>query len=51
VDKKTKRELIKGTLDTIKKDIPFVRDRMYVALTHPERYNLFDKFKEDIDKF
>ncbi len=51
VDKKTKRELIKGTLDKIKKDIPFVRDRMYVALTHPERYNLFDKFKEDIDKF
>ena len=46
-----KNGFVKGTLDKIKKDIPFVRDRMYVALTHPERYNLFDKFKEDIDKF
>lgn len=50
-DKNTKRELIKGIIDEIKKDIPFVRERMYVALMHPERYNLFDKFVKDKDKF
>ncbi len=50
-NKKTKREAVKGYIDAIKKDIPFVRDRMYSALMHPERYNLFDKFQADIDRF
>ena len=50
-NKKTKREAVKGYIDAIKKDIPFVRDRMYSALMHPERYNLFDKFQKDIDRF
>ncbi len=40
----TKRELIKQQINAIKKDIPFVRERIFTALTHPERYNLFDKF-------
>ena len=51
VDKRTKRELVKKIIDDIKVDIPFVRDRMYVALTHPERYNLFDKFQQEKDLF
>lgn len=50
-DKHTKREYVKEVIDNIKKDVPFVRERMYVALMHPERYNLFDKFQKDIDKF
>lgn len=50
-NKKTKRELVKYIINDIKKEIPFVRERMYVALMHPERYNLFDKFQGDIDKY
>lgn len=50
-NKLTKREYVKKVIEYIKKDVPFVRDRMYVALMNPERYNLFDKFKEDIDKY
>ena len=50
-DKKTKREYVKKVIDDIKRDIPFVRDRMYSALMHPERYNLFDKFREETDLF
>lgn len=50
-NKLTKREYVKEVIEYIKKDVPFVRDRMYVALMNPERYNLFDKFKEDIDKY
>ena len=50
-DKKTKREYVKKVIDDIKRDIPFVRDRMYSAHMHPERYNLFDKFREETDLF
>ena len=43
VDKHTKREYVKELIKTITKDIPFAKDRIFSAITHPERYNLFDK--------
>jgi tRNA(Ile)-lysidine synthase TilS/MesJ len=46
VDKKTKREYMKDLVKHIQKDIPFAKDRIFSAITHPERYNLFDKAYE-----
>jgi tRNA(Ile)-lysidine synthase TilS/MesJ len=46
-DKHTKRELVKDLIKTIQKDIPIAKDRMFTALIHPERYNLFDKAYEE----
>lgn len=46
-NKFTKREYVKDVLKDIGKDIPSVRDMIFTALTHPERYNLFDKFEKD----
>ena len=48
-NKKTKREYVKDLVRDISKDIPNVRDMMFTALIHPERYNLFDKFEEQAD--
>ncbi len=45
----TKREYVKGIISTISKDIPNVREMMFTALTHPDRYNLFNKFESEID--
>ncbi len=50
-DKITRREYVKKVIDGVKKEIPFVRERMYAALMHPERYNLFDKFQKEIDLY
>ena len=47
VDKLTKREYVKDLIKEIQKDIPFAKDRIFSAITHPERYNLFDKAYED----
>lgn len=44
-DKHTQREYVKKLLNDIRKDIPFAKDRIHSAITHPERYNLFDKAK------
>ncbi|MBP5307899.1 MAG: tRNA 2-thiocytidine(32) synthetase TtcA [Clostridia bacterium] len=41
-DKHTQREYIKNLINSIKKDIPFVKKRIHGAVTHPERYNLFE---------
>ncbi|MBO7187090.1 MAG: tRNA 2-thiocytidine(32) synthetase TtcA [Clostridia bacterium] len=49
-NKHTKREDIKLTVKEIADKIPNVREMMFTALTHPERYNLFDKYKNEIDK-
>lgn len=46
----TKREHVKTVLKNIATDIPNVRDMIFTALTHPERYNLFDKFESQTDK-
>ena len=49
-NKMTKREEIKEIISDINKKIPGVRDMMFTALTHPERYNLFDRYISEIDK-
>lgn len=46
-NKLTKREDVKDKVKEIAKDIPNIRDMIFTALTHPERYNLFDKFEKD----
>ena len=43
VNHHTSREYMKNMIKSIEKDIPFVRDRMFKAITSPDRYNLFDK--------
>lgn len=43
----TKREYMKGLLKHIQKDIPFARDRLIAAITHPERNNLWDTPAEE----
>ena len=48
-NKTTKREYVKDLIKNVGNDIPNVRDMMFTALFHPERYNLFDKFEKDID--
>lgn len=50
-DKHTSRELIKNIIDDINKKIPGVKEMIFTALTHPERYNLFDKFEAEKDEF
>lgn len=49
-NKQTKREFVKKAVREIAKDIPNVREMAYTAITHPERYNLFDKFRKEIDE-
>lgn len=39
-DKFTKREYVKDIIKFIQKEIPFVKDRIFGAITHPERVNL-----------
>ena len=48
-NKMTKREYVKDLIRNIASDIPNVRDMLFTALIHPERYNLFDKFERDCD--
>ncbi len=43
-NKVTKREYVKNVISGIAKDVPNIRDMVFTAITHPERYNLFDKF-------
>lgn len=40
-DKVTQRQYVKDLLNSIKKDIPFVKKRIHSAITNPDRYNLF----------
>lgn len=47
IDKLTKREYTKDVIKLIQKDVPEVKDRIFSAITHPERYNLFDRAYED----
>lgn len=46
-DKHTKREEVKKILSELGKTLPQIRDMLFTALIHPERYNLFDKFEKD----
>lgn len=50
-DKNTKRAFVKSALKELSKYVPNARDMIYTALTHPERYNLFDKFERQTDEF
>lgn len=50
-DKDTKRAFVKTAVKELSKTVPNVRDMLYVALTHPERYNLFDRYEREIDEF
>lgn len=47
----TKRQFVKDAAREISKTVPNVREMIYTALTHPERYNLFDKFEKEVDSF
>ena len=47
VNHETKREYMKQLLKNLNGDIPFAKDRIFVALTSPERYQLFDKFERE----
>ena len=49
-NKNTKREYVKNVLRDISKEIPNVREMAFTAITHPERYNLFDGFRKEIDE-
>ncbi len=42
-NKNTKREYVKDVVKNICKTIPNAREMIFTAITHPERYNLFDK--------
>lgn len=42
-DNFTQREYVKKLLKNITKDVPFAKDRMLGAITHPERNNLWDR--------
>ena len=50
-NKTTKRERIKEIISLIGKDIPDIREMVFTALVHPERYNLFDNFEKQTDEF
>ncbi len=50
-NKQTKREYTKKLISTIGQDVKNIREMIFTALTHPERYNLFDKFEKQVDKF
>ncbi len=43
VDKLTKREYVKQLLIDLSADIPTIKEMIFSAISHPERYNLFDK--------
>lgn len=49
-NKHTKREEVKTIVKDLNKQIPGVRRMIFTALTHPKRYNLFDKFVKDACK-
>lgn len=50
-NKNTKREYVKELLSHVGKEIPNVREMLFTALIHPERYSLFDKYESEVDKF
>lgn len=49
-NKTTRREYVKNAVREIAKEIPNVREMVFTAITHPERYNLFDKFEKETDE-
>ena len=49
-DKDTKRTFVKETLKKIGEEVPNIREMIFTALTHPERYNLFDRYEKEIEE-
>ena len=49
VDKHTKREYVKDIVKFIQQEIPFVKDRIFGAITNPDRINLPPKMIERED--
>lgn len=47
----TKREYAKTLISHIGTEVKNIREMIFTALIHPERYNLFDRFESEIDKF
>lgn len=45
-NKLTQREYVKKLIKTIQKDIPFAKDRVFGALSNPERINIFPPKKQ-----
>ena len=45
-DKNTQRQYMKDLVKNICADIPFAKDRIGAAITHYERYNLWDNIEE-----
>ena len=43
----TQREYMKNLIKSIQKDIPFAKDRMFSAITSPQRYNLWDQYENN----
>lgn len=50
-NKNTKREYVKNEIKRISEEIPNIRDMIFTAIVHPERYNLFDKVEGQINEF
>lgn len=50
-DKNTRRAFVKNAVKQLSETVPNVRDMLFTALTHPERYNLFDRFEKETDLF
>ena len=48
MDKNTKRESMKELLNSLQKDIPFVRERLLSAILSSDRYNLLDQLENYI---
>ena len=46
----TKREYIKNIIRQLSNEIPNIREMLFTALIHPERYSLFNKYEDQIDK-
>ncbi|MBO4594563.1 MAG: tRNA 2-thiocytidine(32) synthetase TtcA [Clostridia bacterium] len=49
-DKDTKRTFVKETLKKIGEEVPNIREMIFTALTHPERYNLFDRYEKETEE-
>ena len=45
----TKREYIKNIIRQLSNEIPNIREMLFTALIHPERYSLFNKYEDQID--
>ena len=46
----TKREYVKNIIRQLSNEIPNIREMLFTALIHPERYSLFNKYEDQIDK-